>query len=114
VRIRTLDLGFNELSGPVPAALAPAADLFLGHNRLSGAVPHEIVRGLLDGSLANLFLPHNLITGLVGLAPSAVLPDSASLCADFNCMETPAQSHCPPELYRGDPVDMARRCSSSD
>ena len=52
--VRRLDLGFNQLSGEIPAELANLPnleDLDLRGNQLSGEIPAEL------GNLSNLDIP---------------------------------------------------------
>ena len=63
--LKSLDLGFNELAGPIPAELGNLSNLKsldLSHNRLTGTIPGEL------GSLSNLeslYLSSNELTGCI-------------------------------------------------
>lgn len=94
VSMEVLDLSYNDFSGEVSPMLSTAANLYLNNNRLTGQVPQEFADQLLSGELQSLYLQHNLVTQFI-LDPQTPLPLTASLCIDFNCMETPSQSHCP-------------------
>eukprot|EP00250_Pteridium_aquilinum_P014528 c22044_g1_i1 orf=561-1874(-) len=94
VSMETLDLSFNDFSGPLSPFLCTASNLYLNNNRFTGEVPQEYADQLLSGDLMNLYLQHNLVTQFM-LDPRTPLPLTSSLCIDFNCMETPSQSHCP-------------------
>ncbi|MCO5580041.1 hypothetical protein L7F22_033907 [Adiantum nelumboides] len=94
VSMGTLDLSFNEFSGPLSPLLATASSLYLNNNRFTGRVPRAFADQLLAGDMVNLYLQHNLVTQFQ-LDPFIPLPIEASLCISFNCMETPTQSHCP-------------------
>ncbi|MCO5586866.1 hypothetical protein L7F22_040811 [Adiantum nelumboides] len=64
--LQTLDLSYNQLSGPVPSGLAGCLSLQslnLSQNKLVGPIPSELGGALL--SLIDLDLSHNYINGSI-------------------------------------------------
>ncbi|KAK9726175.1 hypothetical protein RND81_05G195600 [Saponaria officinalis] len=94
VRISTVDLSYNRLSGQVSPMLSTVQNLFLNNNRFIGSVPGEFVDRLSDGTIETLYLQHNYLTGFQ-INQTAEIPLSSSVCLMYNCMVPPAQSSCP-------------------
>ncbi|XP_042383863.1 LRR receptor-like serine/threonine-protein kinase ER1 isoform X2 [Zingiber officinale] len=70
-RLRTLDLSYNLLSGPVPESLASApvlSNLILCHNQLSGFLPPFPA----SSSLLRLDLKHNQLSGPLPPLPTSL------------------------------------------
>ncbi|XP_057433356.1 probable inactive leucine-rich repeat receptor kinase XIAO [Lotus japonicus] len=90
-----VDLSHNSLSGELSTVFDGVESLFLNNNRLMGSVPEEYVKSVCRGSTRTLYLQHNFFTG-IPLEAGTVLPDTASLCLSYNCMELPpAVMTCP-------------------
>lgn len=85
-----VDLSHNFLTGELSTVLDGVESLFLNNNRLMGTVPEEYVKGVCRGSIRTLYLQHNYFTGFPLKMGVDVLPDTASLCLSYNCMEPPA------------------------
>ncbi|XP_073027154.1 uncharacterized protein [Primulina eburnea] len=94
VRIPTIDLSFNRLSGGISPMLSTAQNLYLNNNRFTGKIPSIFVDRLLSASIQLLYLQHNYLTGME-IIPTAGIPLSASLCLQYNCMVLPLQTPCP-------------------
>ncbi|KAG6431886.1 hypothetical protein SASPL_103457 [Salvia splendens] len=94
VRIPTVDLSFNRLSGGISPLLSTVQSLYLNNNRLTGEVPVSFVERLLSGSIEILYLQHNYLTG-IRINPRVEIPLSTSLCLQYNCMVLPVQTPCP-------------------
>lgn len=94
VTCATVDLSFNELSGPISPFFAFVQNLYLNNNRFNGAVPQEFIDQLLSSSIETLFLQHNFLTDFP-LNPADPLPLTASICIQYNCMLPPIDSPCP-------------------
>ncbi|XP_073139969.1 uncharacterized protein [Henckelia pumila] len=94
VRIPTIDLSFNRLSGGISPMLSTAQNLYLNNNRFTGKIPSNFVDRLLSASIQILYLQHNYLTGME-IDPTAGIPLSASLCLQYNCMVLPLQTPCP-------------------
>lgn len=84
-----IDLSHNSLSGEMSTVFDGVESLFLNNNRLIGRVPEEYVKSVCRGSTRTLYLQHNYFTG-IPLEEGTMLPDTASLCLSYNCMEPPA------------------------
>ncbi|XP_051131065.1 probably inactive leucine-rich repeat receptor-like protein kinase IMK2 [Andrographis paniculata] len=96
VRIQTVDLSYNTLSGHVSAMFSSVENLYLNNNRFTGEVPRSVVEQLLAGSIRILYLQHNYLTGIVGINPTVQIPLRSSLCLQYNCMVLPLHaSSCP-------------------
>lgn len=95
VTISTVDLSYNQLSGVISPFFAFVENLYLNNNQLVGAVPQEFIDQLLSSSIQTLYLQHNFLTNFP-LNPTEVLPLTASLCIQYNCMLPPIESPCPP------------------
>ncbi|WOG94798.1 hypothetical protein DCAR_0314095 [Daucus carota subsp. sativus] len=94
VRIQTVDLSFNRLSGPISPLFSTVQTLYLNNNRFMGQVPATIVDRLLDSSIQILYLQHNYLTG-IAINPRVEIPVRSSLCLQYNCMVLPVQTPCP-------------------
>ncbi|KAK4418215.1 hypothetical protein Salat_2234200 [Sesamum alatum] len=94
VKIETVDLSFNRLSGEVSPMLSTVQNLYLNNNRFTGQVPHSFVDRLLSASIQILYLQHNYLTGME-INPRVEIPVSSSLCLQYNCMVLPVQTPCP-------------------
>ncbi|MBA0763916.1 hypothetical protein Gotri_013309 [Gossypium trilobum] len=94
VKISTVDLSHNMLSGRISPMFSTVQNLYLNHNRFTGQVPDSLVDRLLSASLQTLYLQHNFLTG-IGINPTAEIPQSTSLCIQYNCMVPPVQTPCP-------------------
>ncbi|XP_012476185.1 probably inactive leucine-rich repeat receptor-like protein kinase IMK2 [Gossypium raimondii] len=94
VKISTVDLSHNMLSGRISPMFSTVQNLYLNHNRFTGQVPDSLVDRLLSASLQTLYLQHNFLTG-IGINPTAEIPQSSSLCIQYNCMVPPVQTPCP-------------------
>lgn len=94
VVIPTVDLGFNQLSGPISPFFAFVRNLYLNNNHFTGAIPQEFIDLLLSSSIQTLFLQHNFLTEFP-LSPGTSLPLTASVCIQYNCMLPPVESPCP-------------------
>ncbi|KAK1398967.1 leucine-rich repeat receptor-like protein kinase IMK2 [Heracleum sosnowskyi] len=94
VRIPTVDLSYNRLSGQISPLFATVQTLYLNNNRFMGQVPSTFVHGLLDASMQNLYLQHNYLTG-IDINPTVEIPVRSSLCLQYNCMVLPVQTPCP-------------------
>lgn len=94
VRIQTVDLSFNRLSGPISPLFSTVQTLYLNNNRFMGQVPGTIVDRLLDASIQILYLQHNYLTG-IDINPRVEIPVQSSLCLQYNCMVLPVQTPCP-------------------
>ncbi|KAH7352403.1 hypothetical protein KP509_19G043000 [Ceratopteris richardii] len=97
VTIPTVDLSFNQLSGPLSPLFAFTRNLYLSHNQFVGPVPQEYIDQLLSSSMHTLFLQHNFLTDFPNLPDGFSMPVSASVCVQYNCMHIPPlDSPCPP------------------
>ncbi|KAL2900460.1 LRR receptor-like serine/threonine-protein kinase ERECTA [Bienertia sinuspersici] len=94
VKISTVDLSYNRLSGQVSPLLSTVQNLFLNNNRFMGSIPRSYVDRLMDGTIQTLYLQHNYLTGFQ-INPTAEIPLSSVVCLQYNCMVPPAQSACP-------------------
>ncbi|GAB4841196.1 hypothetical protein Ancab_021940 [Ancistrocladus abbreviatus] len=94
VRIPTVDLSYNRLSGQVSPLFSTVQNLYLNNNRFTGQVPASFVDKLLDATIQILYLQHNYLTG-IEISPTAEIPLSSSLCLVYNCMVPPVQTSCP-------------------
>lgn len=94
VRIPTVDLSYNRLSGQVSPMFSTVQKLYLNNNRFTGPVPSSFVDRLLDATIQILYLQHNYLTG-IAISPTAEIPLSSSLCLQYNCMVPPIESTCP-------------------
>ncbi|KZV57246.1 receptor-like protein 12 [Dorcoceras hygrometricum] len=94
VRIQTIDLSFNRLSGEISPMLSTAQNLYLNNNRFTGEIPGSFVDRVLSASIQILYLQHNYLTG-IEINPTAAIPLSTSLCLQYNCMVLPLQTPCP-------------------
>ncbi|KAL1816623.1 hypothetical protein ACET3Z_019197 [Daucus carota] len=94
VRISTVDLSFNHLSGPISPLFSTVQTLYLNNNRFMGQVPRTIVDRVLDSSIQILYLQHNYLTG-IDINPTVEIPVQSSLCLQYNCMVLPVQTPCP-------------------
>lgn len=95
VKIPTVDLSYNRLSGPISPMFSTVRSLYLNNNRFSGKVPVVFVNRLVDESIEVLYLQHNYLTGIFGINPMVEIPVSSSLCLMYNCMVPPVESTCP-------------------
>lgn len=94
VRIGTVDLSFNQLSGQISPLFSTVENLYLNNNRFTGRVPGSFVDELLAASIRVLYLQHNYLTGME-INPTAEIPLSASLCLQYNCMVPHVHFPCP-------------------
>ncbi|KAM7256605.1 hypothetical protein ACFE04_012346 [Oxalis oulophora] len=94
VRITTVDLSYNQLSGHISPLLSTVQNLYLNNNRFTGRVPASLVDRLLAANIEVLYLQHNYLTG-IEMNPTAEIPLSSSLCLQYNCMVPPVQTPCP-------------------
>ncbi|KAL3517519.1 hypothetical protein ACH5RR_020108 [Cinchona calisaya] len=94
VKIPTVDLSYNRLSGEISPLFATVQNLYLNNNRFMGQVPNSLVDRLLSASIQTLYLQHNYLTGMK-INPTAEIPLSSSLCLQYNCMVPPLQTPCP-------------------
>ncbi|KAL0435802.1 UNVERIFIED_CONTAM: hypothetical protein Sradi_0288100 [Sesamum radiatum] len=94
VKIETVDLSFNRLSGEISPMLSTVQNLYLNNNRFTGEVPRSFVERLLSASIQILYLQHNYLTGME-INPRVEIPVSSSLCLQYNCMVLPVQTPCP-------------------
>ncbi|XP_065861220.1 LRR receptor-like serine/threonine-protein kinase ERECTA [Euphorbia lathyris] len=94
VRIGTVDLSYNRLSGQISPMFSTVQNLYMNNNRFSGEVPGSFVERLLASSIQILYLQHNYLTG-IQINPTAEIPVSSSLCLQYNCMVPPVQTPCP-------------------
>ncbi|XP_061341386.1 polygalacturonase inhibitor 1-like [Gastrolobium bilobum] len=94
VAIQTVDLSYNRLSGEVSPMLASVQNLYLNNNGFTGQVPGSFVERLLAASIQILYLQHNYLTG-IAINPTAEIPESSTLCVDYNCMVPPIHTACP-------------------
>lgn len=94
VKIPTVDLSYNRLSGEISPLFSTVENLYLNNNRFMGQVPGSLVDRLLSASIQILYLQHNYLTG-IEIKPSAAIPLSSSLCLQYNCMVPPVQTPCP-------------------
>ncbi|KAK4407081.1 Receptor like protein 24 [Sesamum angolense] len=94
VKMETVDLSFNRLSGEISPMLSTVQNLYLNNNRFTGEVPRSFVERLLSASIQILYLQHNYLTGME-INPRAEIPVSSSLCLQYNCMVLPVQTPCP-------------------
>ncbi|KAE8664880.1 Transducin family protein / WD-40 repeat family protein isoform 1 [Hibiscus syriacus] len=94
VSISTVDLSHNMLSGHISPMFSTVQNLYLNHNRFTGQVPVSLVDRLLSASLQTLYLQNNYLTG-IEINPTAEIPQSSSLCIQYNCMVPPVQTPCP-------------------
>lgn len=94
VRISTVDLSYNRLSGQISPMLSTVQNLYLNNNKFSGQVPGRFVDSLLTANTQVLYLQHNYLTG-IQINPTAAIPSSSSLCLQYNCMVPPVQTTCP-------------------
>ncbi|KAJ3681091.1 hypothetical protein LUZ60_015580 [Juncus effusus] len=83
-----LDLSYNQLTGTIPKELSMAGTIYLNSNRFTGEVPSEFIQRVADGSIRLLYLQHNYLTKLV-IGTNVVVPVSASVCVQDNCMVPP-------------------------
>ncbi|KAJ3688459.1 hypothetical protein LUZ61_017623 [Rhynchospora tenuis] len=90
-----LDLSYNQLTGTIPKELSMAGTIYLNSNKFFGEVPGEFVQRLVDGKIRLLYLQHNYLTKMV-IWSGAVIPVSASVCVQDNCMVPPVDlTSCP-------------------
>ncbi|XP_068659489.1 LRR receptor-like serine/threonine-protein kinase ERECTA [Aristolochia californica] len=94
VRISTVDLSYNHLSGQISSLFSSVQNLFLNNNKFTGQVPGTFVDGLLSAGIQILYLQHNFLTG-IEIKPTTEIPLSSSLCLQYNCMVPPVQTPCP-------------------
>ncbi|KAL2238916.1 probable leucine-rich repeat receptor-like protein kinase At1g35710 [Sesamum indicum] len=94
VKIETVDLSFNRLSGEISPMFSTVQNLYLNNNRFTGEVPRSFVERLLSASIQILYLQHNYLTGME-ITPRVEIPVSSSLCLQYNCMVLPVQTPCP-------------------
>ncbi|XP_052171239.1 leucine-rich repeat receptor-like serine/threonine-protein kinase SKM1 [Diospyros lotus] len=94
VRIPTVDLSHNGLSGTISPMFSTVQNLYLNNNRFTGQVPASFVERLLSARIQILYLQHNYLTG-IEINPTAEIPVSSSLCLQYNCMVPPIHSACP-------------------
>ncbi|KAF7804794.1 putative inactive leucine-rich repeat receptor-like protein kinase IMK2 [Senna tora] len=94
VKIPTVDLSYNRLSGQVSPMFASVQNLYLNNNRFTGQIPSSFVDRLLDATIQILYLQHNYLTG-IAISPTAEIPLSSSLCLQYNCMVPPIETTCP-------------------
>ncbi|KAJ4727560.1 Leucine-rich repeat receptor-like kinase [Melia azedarach] len=94
VKITTVDLSYNRLSGQISPMFSSVQNLYLNNNRFTGQVPGSFVDRLLEASIQILYLQHNYLTG-IEINPTAEIPVSSSLCLQYNCMVPPVQTPCP-------------------
>lgn len=94
VSIPTVDLSYNRLYGRVSPLLSTVQNLYLNNNKFTGHVPSPFVDRLLEAGIQTLYLQHNFLTGME-ISPAAAIPDSSSLCLQYNCMVPPVQTPCP-------------------
>ncbi|KAH7352056.1 hypothetical protein KP509_19G027000 [Ceratopteris richardii] len=89
VIVPTVDLSFNQLSGPVSPFFAFTHNLYLNNNHFTGAVPQEFLDQLLASSMRTLYLQHNFLTNFPPLPYGSSIPLTASVCVQYNCMQLP-------------------------
>ncbi|KAI9080416.1 hypothetical protein K1719_037810 [Acacia pycnantha] len=94
VKIPTVDLSYNRLSGQVSPMFSTIQNLYLNNNRFTGQVPSSFADRLLDATIQILYLQHNFLTG-IAISPTAEIPLSSSLCLQYNCMVPPIDTTCP-------------------
>ncbi|OWM78062.1 probably inactive leucine-rich repeat receptor-like protein kinase IMK2 [Punica granatum] len=94
VTIPTVDLSYNQLSGPISPMLSTVENLYLNNNRFTGQVPGSLVDRLLAGGMQLLYLQHNYLTSLE-IDPRAEIPPTSSMCIQYNCMVPPIRAPCP-------------------
>ncbi|KAF5744179.1 receptor-like protein kinase HSL1 [Tripterygium wilfordii] len=94
VKIPTVDLSYNRLSGQISPMFSTVQNLYLNNNRFTGQVPDSFVDRLLASSIQILYLQHNFLTG-IEINPTADIPLSSLLCLQYNCMVPPVQTPCP-------------------
>ncbi|XP_054803239.1 LRR receptor-like serine/threonine-protein kinase ERL1 [Prosopis cineraria] len=94
VKIPTVDLSYNRLSGQVSPMFSTVQNLYLNNNRFTGQVPSSFVDRLLDATIQILYLQHNFLMG-IAISPTAEIPLSSSLCLQYNCMVPPIETTCP-------------------
>ncbi|XP_050203686.1 LRR receptor-like serine/threonine-protein kinase ER1 [Mercurialis annua] len=94
VKIGSVDLSYNRLSGRISPMFSTVQNLYLNNNRFTGQVPGSFVDRLMAASIQILYLQHNYLTG-IEINPTAELPLSSSLCLQYNCMVPPVQTPCP-------------------
>ncbi|KAK4441716.1 hypothetical protein Salat_0506500 [Sesamum alatum] len=94
VKIPTVDLSFNRLSGEISPMFSTVQSLYLNNNRFTGQVPGSFVDRLLAANIQILYLQHNYLTG-IEINPTVEIPLSSSLCLQYNCMVLPIQTPCP-------------------
>lgn len=94
VKIKTVDLSFNLLSGDISPLFSTVENLYLNNNQFTGRVPGRFVDQLLAAGIRILYLQHNYLTG-IEINPMAEIPLSSSLCLQYNCMVPHVQFPCP-------------------
>ncbi|CAK9176842.1 unnamed protein product [Ilex paraguariensis] len=95
-----VDLSHNFLTGELSPVLADVESVFLNNNRLIGTVPKLYVESVYKGTTKTLYLQHNYITHFP-VEPGSALPDSVSLCLNYNCMVPPVGLTACPESSGG-------------
>ncbi|KAF3330296.1 LRR receptor-like serine/threonine-protein kinase ERL1 [Carex littledalei] len=90
-----LDLSYNQLIGTIPKELSIAGTIYLNSNKFFGEVPGEFVQRLAEGKIRLLYLQHNYLTKII-IGSGAVIPVSASVCVQDNCLVPPVgMTACP-------------------
>ncbi|KAE9605101.1 hypothetical protein Lal_00036667 [Lupinus albus] len=105
-----VDLSHNSLSGEISKVFEGVETLFLNNNRFGGKVPIEYVNSVCNGSTRTLYLQHNYLTG-ISMKVGMVLPDTAALCLNYNCMVPPAELMTCPASAGGQLSRPMEQCS---
>lgn len=94
VEIQTIDISYNQFNGRISPLLSTVQNLYLNNNRFTGPVPKSVIDRLLGGKIRTLYLQHNFLTS-IDIKPTAGIPQSSSLCLNYNCLVPPVQTVCP-------------------